>query len=54
MTYTYEGMVDAKNKPHGFGRAIETKGSCMYEGQFKDGNLHGFIRNINNNAENCE
>ena len=44
-SYLYTGMVcKEKNKPEGFGRAVEENGEVLIEGQFKDGELHGYVR----------
>ncbi len=43
--YLYTGMVcKEKNKPEGFGRAVRDDGEELIEGQFKDGELHGYVR----------
>jgi hypothetical protein len=43
--YLYTGMVcKEKNKPEGFGRAVRDGGKELIEGQFKDGELHGYVR----------
>ena len=43
--YSYTGMVcKEKNKPEGFGRAVKENGNLLIEGQFKDGELHGYMR----------
>ncbi len=39
-------MVNRNNQPHGFGRAIRTNNEWCIDGQFKDGKLHGYIRDI--------
>ena len=45
--YLYSGMVcKEKNKPEGFGRAVRDDGERLIEGQFKDGELHGYVRII--------
>jgi hypothetical protein len=46
--WNYTGMVcSIRNKPHGFGRAIDTLKSCFYDGVFKDGVFFGSNRIIN-------
>ena len=43
--YLYTGMVcKEKNKPEGFGRAVRDDGEVLIEGQFKDGEAHGYVR----------
>jgi hypothetical protein len=42
----YEGMVNEKNLPDGFGRATCEKGTFFIDGQFKNGQLHGYMRII--------
>ena len=44
----YTGTVDESNRPHGYGRSIDTDGQEIQEGQFKNGKLHGFQRHIIN------
>jgi len=45
--WNYHGMVDKlTKKANGFGRAISEDGRVMWEGQFKDGELHGVARYI--------
>ena len=39
-------MVNEDNEPHGYGRAIQIDGTWFYDGQFKDGAAHGYIREI--------
>ena len=40
-------MVDNKNNiPHGYGRAIQTDNKWFFDGQFKDGDFHGYVRRI--------
>lgn len=40
-------MVCVKtNRPHGFGRAIRKNFSGFYDGQFKNGERHGYLRSI--------
>ena len=39
-------MVNKDNQPHGFGRAIHKDNIWFYDGQFKDGALHGYRREI--------
>ena len=31
-------------KANGFGRAVSKDGELIFEGQFKDGELHGYVR----------
>ena len=45
-TYNYHGMVNKDNKPHGWGRAIHTDNYCFIDGQWKDGEWHGYLRCI--------
>ena len=40
----YTGTVDASGQPHGIGRAISNYGGLIYEGQFKNGQFHGYTR----------
>lgn len=41
----YNGMVSKRtNLSNGFGRAVTNDGKVMFEGQFKDGVLHGYVR----------
>lgn len=41
--YNYEGMICKKtNRPHGFGRAIKENNNWFYDGQFLDGEDHGY------------
>ena len=45
--YLYTGMVSKEtNKAEGFGRAVKKDGLWeeLVEGQFKDGELHGYVR----------
>ena len=43
----YFGQVSSKLRiPHGIGIAMEKTGSCVYEGQWKDGLAHGKGRQI--------
>lgn len=50
--FNYTGMVCSKtNKPHGYGRAIDTDNFWFYEGQFKNGERHGYIRGIDYNGD---
>ncbi len=45
--YIFTGMVcKEKNKPEGFGRVVSDDGNFLLEGQFKDGELHGYVRII--------
>ena len=38
-------MVSNKtNLPHGYGRLIRTDNYCFFDGQFKDGLRHGYVR----------
>ena len=39
-------MVNKDNKPHGFGRALDTGNTFFIDGQFNDGAFHGYIRRI--------
>ncbi len=39
-------MVNKKNQPHGFGRAIVEHNEWFFDGQFKDGTRHGYQRAI--------
>ncbi len=39
-------MVNKDNQPHGFGRAIKDNDEWFVDGQFKDGDMHGYIRRI--------
>ena len=39
-------VCNKSNKPHGFGRAIKVDKYQFYDGQFKDGVPHGYIRYI--------
>jgi len=39
-------MVNKDNQPNGWGRAIEHPCNNLYEGQFKDGAVHGYVRII--------
>ena len=43
---TYWGQM-LNDKPHGIGRFVNDQAE-IWEGQFKDGKMHGFIRNIYN------
>jgi len=43
--FIYEGMV-YENLPNGFGRATCKKGTFFIDGQFKNGQLHGYMRHI--------
>ncbi len=46
--YNYTGMIcNSTNKPQGFGRAFSHKYKQVYDGQFKDGYFHGFVRFLN-------
>jgi len=45
INFIYEGMV-YENLPDGFGRATCEKGACFIDGQFKNGQLHGYMRQI--------
>ena len=40
-------MVNKDNQPHGYGRAISTDNYDFIDGQWKDGVLHGYYREIN-------
>ena len=43
--YLYTGMVSKEtNKAEGFGRAVRDGGLELVEGQFKDGEAHGYVR----------
>ncbi|MFM7851328.1 MAG: hypothetical protein ACKO96_05255 [Flammeovirgaceae bacterium] len=44
--YNYYGMVNKDNQPHGYGRAILTDNEWFFDGQFKDGAAHGYLRLI--------
>ena len=37
-------MVNRDDKPHGWGRALDTDNYCFIDGQWKDGVPHGFYR----------
>ncbi len=39
-------MVNKDNQPHGYGRAIDTDLRWFEDGQFKEGEFHGYIRCI--------
>ena len=49
-TWNYTGMVNKDNKPHGYGRAIHTDNLCFIDGQWKDGERHGYYRLIGYNG----
>ena len=44
--YNYYGMVNKDNLPHGWGRAIQAEYGWFIDGQFKDGESHGYFRCI--------
>lgn len=47
MYWNYTGMVcKITNKPHGFGRGVKTDSKWFVDGQFKNGEAHGFMRGI--------
>ena len=43
--HSYIGTVNSQNKPHGVGRIVDEYG-FMYEGQLRNGQFYGFVREI--------
>ena len=44
--YSYTGMVNKDDRPHGWGRAVVTFNDFFIDAQWKDGVAHGYYQGI--------